>query len=327
MTRRPLRTTMISLARGRARRAVRHGNSSRSARRSRLACATRSCASSAAERRRPRRPADEEHREPDGDRRSVLGAQIYGRQLVGDADRRHDVDAQGHRRHVHLEVSYATRRRRRRSPATSATASRRRRTRRARRRWSVEQSFSTTADEQLYGGGEFQNGLVGIKGVPLQLVQFNTEAAVPLASTKGYGLLWDSNAWTMWNLLDASDELTFLAAASPSSRNFDDGTALRLGDCDAGAWGTAGSRPARRRRAHRAQVELGSPAARPRLRRLRRRPRAAPVARRRSFGGNQHWELVNASGGVVPTWLVRSKAHGCCLAAAAAQRRARPARW
>ena len=36
--------------------------------------------------------------------------------------------------------------------------------------WSVEQSFSTTADEQLYGGGEFQNGLVGIKGVPLQLV-------------------------------------------------------------------------------------------------------------------------------------------------------------
>ena len=65
----------------------------------------------------------------------------------------------------------------------------------------VEQSWARAADgESLFGGGEYQNGLVGLRGAPIQLVQFNTEAAVPFfSSTKGYGLLWDSNAWTHLN--------------------------------------------------------------------------------------------------------------------------------
>ena len=34
----------------------------------------------------------------------------------------------------------------------------------------------------------------------MELVQFNTEAAVPFfASTRGYGLLWDNNAWSRLN--------------------------------------------------------------------------------------------------------------------------------
>ena len=45
-------------------------------------------------------------------------------------------------------------------------------------------------------GGEFQNGMLNFRNTPIQLVQFNTEAVVPFfVSSKGYGLLWDNNAW------------------------------------------------------------------------------------------------------------------------------------
>ena len=58
--------------------------------------------------------------------------------------------------------------------------------------YKIEQSFTASTDEGLYGGGEFQNGLVGFRGVPIEMVQYNTEAAVPFfSSTKGYGILWD----------------------------------------------------------------------------------------------------------------------------------------
>lgn len=46
----------------------------------------------------------------------------------------------------------------------------------------VEQSFTASDGEGLYGGGEFQNGEVGYRGAPIELVQFNTEAAVPFFS-------------------------------------------------------------------------------------------------------------------------------------------------
>ena len=37
--------------------------------------------------------------------------------------------------------------------------------------------------------GQLQNGLLNYRGAPLQLVQFNTEAAVPFyMSTLGYGV-------------------------------------------------------------------------------------------------------------------------------------------
>jgi alpha-D-xyloside xylohydrolase len=66
--------------------------------------------------------------------------------------------------------------------------------------YTVQQSWSADADEGLYGGGEFQNGFVDFRGAAIEMVQFNTEAAVPFfSSTKGYGLLWDNNAWTYLN--------------------------------------------------------------------------------------------------------------------------------
>jgi alpha-D-xyloside xylohydrolase len=98
----------------------------------------------------------------------------------------------------------------------------------------VEQSFSADEAEGLYGGGEFQNGLVEFRGVPIQLVQFNTEAAVPFfSSTKGYGLLWDSNAWTHLNP-PTGRPLTFNRTASaPSSSPFpvSDGTGVVVAPC------------------------------------------------------------------------------------------------
>ena len=50
------------------------------------------------------------------------------------------------------------------------------------------------------GGGQYQNGYVGFEGMPIEMVQYNTEAVVPFfASTRGYGILWDNNAWSHLN--------------------------------------------------------------------------------------------------------------------------------
>ena len=40
----------------------------------------------------------------------------------------------------------------------------------------IEQRWSAADDEGLYGGGQYQNGFAGVRGAPVQLVQFNTEA-------------------------------------------------------------------------------------------------------------------------------------------------------
>ena len=65
--------------------------------------------------------------------------------------------------------------------------------------FSVEQGFSC-GDEGLYGMGQFQDGLMNWKNVPLRLKQFNQEIMVPyLVSTKGYGLLWDNYSVTDFN--------------------------------------------------------------------------------------------------------------------------------
>lgn len=67
--------------------------------------------------------------------------------------------------------------------------------------YQVEQVWAeTSADEALYGGGSYQNGLINFKNAPVQMIQFNTEAIVPFfVSSEGYGLLWDNYAWTFLN--------------------------------------------------------------------------------------------------------------------------------
>lgn len=64
----------------------------------------------------------------------------------------------------------------------------------------VSQSFKLAPNEGIFGGGQYQSGIVGFQGVPVEMVQYNTEAVVPFfASTQGYGLLWDNNAWSHLN--------------------------------------------------------------------------------------------------------------------------------
>lgn len=64
----------------------------------------------------------------------------------------------------------------------------------------VEQSWAVSADEGLYGGGEYQTGFLNFRNAPIQMIQYNTQAIVPFFwSTAGYGLLWDNYAWSFLN--------------------------------------------------------------------------------------------------------------------------------
>lgn len=57
---------------------------------------------------------------------------------------------------------------------------------------SCEVSFSAHAGERFYGLGQHQHGLLDQKGAVVELVQRNTEVAVPFAlSSRGYGFLWN----------------------------------------------------------------------------------------------------------------------------------------
>jgi alpha-D-xyloside xylohydrolase len=61
----------------------------------------------------------------------------------------------------------------------------------------VGQEFSLSPGEALYGLGQHQEGFFNLRGIPVQLLQANTNIAIPfLISTKGYGLLWNNAALT-----------------------------------------------------------------------------------------------------------------------------------
>ena len=59
--------------------------------------------------------------------------------------------------------------------------------------------FRLTPDEALYGLGQFRDNVLNLRGKRRELVQFNTQAAVPvLHSTAGWGLFWDNPARTLF---------------------------------------------------------------------------------------------------------------------------------
>ncbi len=61
----------------------------------------------------------------------------------------------------------------------------------------VSQGFLLSADEALYGLGQHQEGFFNLRDIPVQLLQANTNIAIPiLLSTKGYGLLWNNPSLT-----------------------------------------------------------------------------------------------------------------------------------
>jgi len=67
----------------------------------------------------------------------------------------------------------------------------------------AEQSFESPKDEYLFGLGQFQDGHYNIKNVTRQLIQVNSQIALPfIYSSKGYGLLWYQYGLTDFNPAD-----------------------------------------------------------------------------------------------------------------------------
>jgi len=61
----------------------------------------------------------------------------------------------------------------------------------------VSQEFLLSAGEAIYGLGQHQEGFFDLRGIPVQLLQANTNIAIPfLVSTSGYGLLWNNPSLT-----------------------------------------------------------------------------------------------------------------------------------
>jgi alpha-D-xyloside xylohydrolase len=72
-----------------------------------------------------------------------------------------------------------------------------------------QQTFASPEDEHLYGMAQVQYGVWNWRGMPIELRQFNTQAAFPvLVSSKGYGLLWNNASLTDFNPVDQEIQLT-----------------------------------------------------------------------------------------------------------------------
>ena len=64
----------------------------------------------------------------------------------------------------------------------------------------VRQDFLLSPGEALYGLGQHQEGFFNLRDIPVQLLQANTNIAIPfLISSNGYGLLWNNPALTDFN--------------------------------------------------------------------------------------------------------------------------------
>lgn len=72
-----------------------------------------------------------------------------------------------------------------------------------------EQTFTSPADEFIYGLGQFQEGIWNWRGMPQQLRQLNTQISIPMiVSSYGYGLFWNNAALTEFNPADTQVPLT-----------------------------------------------------------------------------------------------------------------------
>ncbi|HYC97197.1 TIM-barrel domain-containing protein [Brevundimonas sp.] len=61
----------------------------------------------------------------------------------------------------------------------------------------VRQVFEPAADDAFYGLGQHQQGLLNYRGHDVELAQHNMDVGIPfVASTGGYGILWDNNSIT-----------------------------------------------------------------------------------------------------------------------------------
>ncbi len=82
--------------------------------------------------------------------------------------------------------------------------------------WRITDRFSLDAMEAVYGLGQHQSGLFNYRGATVELAQNNTDVAIPLLlSTKGYGLMWNTAAYsTMDNRFPLDLKFTSIAGDS-----------------------------------------------------------------------------------------------------------------
>jgi alpha-D-xyloside xylohydrolase len=130
----------------------------------------------------------------------------------------------------------------------------------------VQAEFEPAAGEALYGLGAHQNGLMNYAGRDVDMYQLNTVDVVPfLASSRGYGLLWDNTSHTRFGDPRAPVPV-------PSDRLYDTegkpggltGT-YRQGDCKGG--------PVVARQVD-AQIAFGAPEDRPAVSAIHQAPQA-----------------------------------------------------
>lgn len=70
--------------------------------------------------------------------------------------------------------------------------------------------FKIGAGEALYGLGEFRDNVLNLRGKKRDLVQFNTQAAVPVIySTAGWGMLWNNPSRTLFE--DSAKGMSFMS--------------------------------------------------------------------------------------------------------------------
>ncbi len=64
----------------------------------------------------------------------------------------------------------------------------------------VTDRFSPSMNEAVYGLGQHQSGMFNYRGATVELGQNNTDVAIPLLiSSKGYGLMWNTAAFTWFD--------------------------------------------------------------------------------------------------------------------------------
>lgn len=98
--------------------------------------------------------------------------------------------------------------------------------------FNIQQTFTTTDDDALYGLGQHQDGIVNYRNNQEFLWQNNTEVAIPLlVSSKNYGILWDNYSLTTFGdirpfqplssfkLYSKNDEYGFLTASYFNNKN------------------------------------------------------------------------------------------------------------
>jgi alpha-D-xyloside xylohydrolase len=65
--------------------------------------------------------------------------------------------------------------------------------------WQIKQTFLSTKDEAFYGLGQHQQGIMNYKGEFIELLQNNTEVAIPfLVSNNHCGILWENYSITQF---------------------------------------------------------------------------------------------------------------------------------